>query len=138
MTDSGHGYQGLWSLKTLVSTDKPKEQEAFEQYLRRLCQALGGDPTVCETARVLRVAGTYNTKDPQQPVLARLLVAEPERRYTLADFDAVLSSPQTTAQPSNGNPPGWVAEVLQQLHTGDRGDCHHVFGKLIGRLIHDG
>lgn len=72
---SGHGYQPVWSIeRDLETTDMP----AMRQLLRRwgaLVQQVavthgGHADSVFDAARVLRVPGTVNWKDPEHPVPA--------------------------------------------------------------------
>ena len=59
-----HAY---WVLKAALSAERVKPS------LRRLCRALGADPSCVDIARVLRVPGTLNFKsDPPEPVVLEL------------------------------------------------------------------
>lgn len=138
LVDSGHGCHAYWRLAEPVPIRSQADIDVVEACLRRLTSALRGDPAACELARVLRLPGTWNLKDPDHPVPVRIMELAPERRYRLAEFDKVLPPVDHNAPAAMSNPPGWVADLLQQLKDGERGDCHHVFVKLAGRLIHAG
>ena len=57
---SGGGEHVYWLLQDPVSLAAPDAIVGFERRLRGLAATLGGDPTCCEAARVLRVPGTAN------------------------------------------------------------------------------
>jgi RepB DNA-primase from phage plasmid len=58
----GHGLHLFWFFKEgLEATEKNKE--IVEQLLRLLADHLGGDISVCEVSRLLRLPGTHNSKE---------------------------------------------------------------------------
>ncbi len=86
---SGGGYQVYWSLKEPMDADEAKS------LMKRLHQHLNGD-SVSDSARILRVPGTFNYKySPSPPV--RIISLE-ENRYTPLDFDSVLPRPEEPAR----------------------------------------
>jgi hypothetical protein len=79
---SGGGLHLYWLLARSVHACDPR----VEPILRGLTQALGGDRSAAEIARIMRLPGSVNWKyDPPRP--CRVLEAEWARRYTLADFE---------------------------------------------------
>jgi hypothetical protein len=139
LTDTGHGYHAFWRLTAAVPTRTEGEQQAFERYLKRLCLHLGGDWAVCELARVMRVPGSWNIKDPNDPLPVRLLDLDLSRSYDLAAFEAILPQlPDVNGSGLTDNAPGWVANVLKDLQQGKRDDCHTAFGKVIGKFVESG
>ena len=99
--DSGHGLQALWLLHAPVAIEKP---ELAESYLAGLAKQIGGDPAVCELARVFRLPGSFNVKDLQNPLEVKIKFFNPRRRYQLSDFEPF----RVTARPlrMDSNPKG--------------------------------
>lgn len=62
VVDSGHGLQLYWARP--YATD-PQDTERFNKALAHL---LGGDPASTDLARILRVPGTDNRKNPKRPL----------------------------------------------------------------------
>ena len=63
---TGHGIQALWVLAAPVSR---AEWQPIAERLQALGKArnLGADPITADAARILRVPGTYNFRDPDKP-----------------------------------------------------------------------
>jgi hypothetical protein len=59
---SGHGYHAYWLL-TEAMPATPALIAQVEELLRKLADMLGGDPAVCEVARLMRLPGSHNTKN---------------------------------------------------------------------------
>ncbi len=76
---SGHGLHGYWILR---ESAEPGELSSLSKNLGR---ALGGDHTH-DAARILRLPGTFNRKNPEQPILVEFEVFEPDRRYNPSDL----------------------------------------------------
>jgi AAA domain len=79
---SGHGYHLYWLLAESLPVAPDTILQA-ELALRGLANMLGGDPAVCEIARLMRVPGSYNTKDGR--LLVQVIVDRP-LRYELDDL----------------------------------------------------
>lgn len=107
IVDSGHGRHVYWlQQEPWIFTDEEDRQRAANM-------AHGWHGLVCheakqlgwslenlgELARVLRLPGTVNRKLADDPVDVRILEADPQRRYTVEDFEPFLQSPETK-QPS--------------------------------------
>ncbi len=133
IVDSGHGFHLYWRLKEPEEITGPEDVARLEAYLKALTHALGADPSAAELARILRLPGTLNLKDPSAPLPVTVVELEPDRQYNLSDFEAFLNIP--AGQPNALNKPGWIAEVLSGLTEGNR---NSTFAKVIGRLHHDG
>lgn len=130
---SGHGYQPYWCLKEVVTTNSSDDVVRVESFLKRLAIALGADSNAAEIARVLRLPGTYNLKDPSVPVPVSILQLEEDLKYSLSDFEPFL--PVLSTSPKSTNPPGWISQVLNELKEGNRDGT---FAKIAGRLNRDG
>ncbi len=127
--DSGNGFHAYWALK-----EPETNKRLVEDYLKALCQALGGDKSSCEVARILRLPGTFNRKNPSNPLPVNIVQLSPESQHNLSDFDFLLP----TAAPigngkefSEGKPIDWIAEALLNLSEGNR---NSTFASVIGRL----
>ena len=77
--DSGHGFHCYWKLHTPAYT--PDAVEAN----RAIAHWLGGDKCF-DAPRILRVPGTRNHKDPDNPIPVRILKLDTLRLYDLSDF----------------------------------------------------
>lgn len=129
--DSGRGCHGYWVLKEPFTVQGEADIDRIEGYTRRLAVALGGDLKATDLARVLRVPGSFNLKDPTNPLPVHIVELETDREYTLADFDrCLLPQPGSTAV-GRSNPPGWLPEALEGLGEGNR---HDSFKRIIGKL----
>lgn len=132
IVDSGHGYHAYWILKEDEVINNPEDIVRIESYLKRLAVILGADIQATEIARVLRLPGTYNIKDPSSPALVDIINLDESLQYNLSDFEAFLPALSTTSK--GFNPPGWISQGIVDLHDGNR---HCTFVKIIGRLNRD-
>ena len=85
IVDSGHGLQALWFLKEPVVV---QETGKIEGILAGLAKALGGDPAVCEIARVFRLPESFNVKDPDNAIPVKVKFFSPRLRYELSAFES--------------------------------------------------
>jgi len=135
IVDSGHGYHAYWLLRETEQIANADDVQKVESYLKALAAALGADLHAAELARVLRVPGTFNVKDPAAPLLATIIHFEPERQYNLSDFEFLAFAHLEKPTTHKANPPGWIAEALAGLREGNR---NATFAKIVGRLHRDG
>jgi hypothetical protein len=80
---SGHGYHAYWLLHEAAEAT-PDTVAQTERLLRQLCDHLGGDRSVCEISRVMRLPGSRNTKDGGS-ITVQIIAARPNR-YDLGDL----------------------------------------------------
>lgn len=106
----------------------------MENYLRGLAHTLGADRSACEVARVLRLPGSENRKDPARSLPIAIIECDHARQYNLSDFQSFLDIPASTS-PTSKNPTGWIAEALSTLADGNR---NATFARIVGRLHRDG
>jgi hypothetical protein len=59
---SGHGFHLYWVLTEALDAT-PESIEHVERLLHQLADHVGGDPAVCEVARLMRVPGSHNTEN---------------------------------------------------------------------------
>lgn len=84
---SGGGLHCYWLFGEGLDTQAHLER--IENALRRLAWMLGGDPSVCEVAHLMRLPGTHNSKygDLREVACERL---DGQRRYELDDLESWL------------------------------------------------
>jgi hypothetical protein len=134
IADSGHGYHAYWRLKEQEDIVGPGDIARVEMLLKGLANALGGDLQAAEIARILRVPGTYNLKDPSAPALVEIVHYEPRLMFNPSDFESMIPIGPLPAS-DKSNPLGWIAQALAELCEGNR---NGTFAKMAGRLHHDG
>ena len=78
VVDSGHGSH-VYYLTTGLLTDR----ELVARHVKALQVALHGDDNAIDLARVMRVPGGMNHKEPMEPAPVRLLDLHSDRRYEL-------------------------------------------------------
>lgn len=84
--ESGNGLHAYWLFHEAVLIENREKHEAIN---KALCKALGSD-SVQDISRILRLPGTQNLKDPEQPRPCRLVSLDKSRRYDPSDFEEVL------------------------------------------------
>ncbi|GEM_PF-1067983 len=110
IVDSGHGLQALWLLREPEAIENP---EFIEGYLAGLTKELKGDPAVCELARVFRLPGSFNVKEPKNPIEVKVKFFNPRERYRLSDFERFrVELPES---PGDSEPKGIEAEKSEGL-----------------------
>ena len=145
IVSSGHGCYPAVLLKEPFVVQSAEDKALLESFGRRYHKALHdiaakrgwtGAIDYCDPAKVLRLPGCVNYKDPAEPKPVRIL-AQNDARFTLTDLDEVLPQIQKRtvapgadlALPETGNTP--VALVndnsLDQLIVGLR-EAHPLFG----------
>lgn len=108
VASGGPGREHLyWLLREPITIESPADVARIEQINRGLARALGGDLVACDLSRILRVPGTISHK--HDGAFVELIAFDPERRYTLADFEDLglgADEPQMIMTPnvaSNGH-----------------------------------
>lgn len=91
---TGHGLHVYFVLR------EPEAPDVLSRLSARLAYAVGGDH-VHDPARILRVPGTMNMKDPAHPVRVEIESWEPSRRYNPSELMEALPEPpkETTPDP---------------------------------------
>lgn len=126
--DSGNGYHAYWRLKKAEDITGKADIQRLEAYLKGISVNLPSDPTVGEVARILRLPGTTNHKDPNNKLPVSLVECNPDRQYNLSSFDTCIVVPQPK---KSVNPPGWLSESLREMCDGNR---NSTFAKVTGSL----
>jgi P4 family phage/plasmid primase-like protien len=86
VVSSGHGFHVYWLLKEAITDDFDRVEAA----LRQLADTLGGDYSVCEIARLMRLPGSHNSKRGEWSEVA-IKTLDGDRRYELDDLEEWLS-----------------------------------------------
>jgi hypothetical protein len=85
IVDSGHGYHLYWVLEKPMLGVKDDRLAVFKQVLAGVVKALGGDQSKIDHVACLRLPGTMNRKDEEEPVPCRI-VSITDRTYQVKDF----------------------------------------------------
>jgi len=118
LVDSGHGLQAYWILQDWFKIDSPQSATLIQTVLthhntafRRACAARGYDAdSVSDLARVMRLPGTTNWKDPLNPAPVTLLYeADPHIVYPLSAF---VPNPPTRPDHSTA----WTPALLDKFN----------------------
>lgn len=92
---SGNGLQAYWLLDRFYST--LEELQHVKGANKHLLTQL--DPNAADScfdlARVLRIPGSFNMKQADQPKAVQVVYYDEQARYTLADFEAAALTPVT-------------------------------------------
>ena len=103
---SGHGFHLYWVLTEALDAT-PDNVERVERLLHQLADHVGGDPSVCEIARLMRVPGSHNTKDGGHVEVR--IISGPGGRHEISDVEDWLDGarpfiPRKDATPQGRNP----------------------------------
>ncbi len=134
VVETGNGYHLYWLLVEPVTIQSEADIIRVESFLRGIAKALNADIKAAEIARVLRLPGTLNHKDPNDLKPVIVLECDSTRKYRLADFEQFLASQSFTDQ-NPKNPDGWIGSALLNLKEGNR---NSTFASITGRLHHNG
>lgn len=108
VVDSGHGIHAYWLLRDAA----PVADASLA--MKGIAKNIGGDNTH-DPARILRVPGTYNYKDPDNAVPVRLLRLDTTRRYRFSDFSEWLDK----AHEGRGTPHSWFPSAQAYVRRAD-------------------
>lgn len=85
IVDSGHGYHCYWVLEKPMAEAKGEKLFVFKQVLAGVVKALGGDQSKIDHVACLRLPGTMNRKDEEEPVPCQI-VSITDQTYQVKDF----------------------------------------------------
>jgi hypothetical protein len=105
---SGHGLHVYWRLAEREDASPGEGQRRIEEVLRLACAHIGGDPQVAETARLMRLVGSHNTRVSGEKLPVEIIHHDPEIMYDLGALeDAFLGEqpilPAVKAKPKEAN-----------------------------------
>src|SRR5262245_50714727 len=100
---SAHGLHAYWLMREATDPEK------LSGISRGIAQVLGGDHAF-DAARILRIPGTNNWKDPEHPIAVEIEILDSTRVYTPTEIEEVLSK--------FGTRPGDDAKHADQPHGG--------------------
>lgn len=92
VVDSGHGYHAYWKLT------QPVEWRTAHMAMVGIAQSLRGDH-VYDQARILRIPGTTNWKDPDHPAQVRTIVFDTTNVRPISDFHRWIDAGFTELRP---------------------------------------
>lgn len=98
---TGGGFQCLWELVEALAADAPTVALA-EGIMKELYRVFADADAVQDISRIFRLPGTRNHKYPERP-LVTVERHDPQSRYTLDDFLAIVPPPVET--PRQSRPP---------------------------------
>ncbi len=133
IVDSGNGYHVYWLLKEPFEITCEQDIHKIEAFLKAIAKTLGGDLNSAELARVLRLPGTINHKNPDSLLTVSILELNENKLCNLTDFESFLTIEAFVNSPKI-NPPGWISEALSKIN----GNRNATFSRIIGRLHTDG
>jgi hypothetical protein len=85
---SGHGLHPYWLLR------EPLEPKQLSALCKRIAQVIRGDHAF-DAARILRLPGSINRKDPAKPVPVEIESFEPTRVYNVSEIEEALELVET-------------------------------------------
>jgi hypothetical protein len=151
---SGHGIHPYWLLKEETDASPGEGQRQIEDILKLICNYIGGDPHVAETARLMRLPGSHNSRKPGENILVTLQDVEMSRRYDLVDLtDFFLEAhpimPAPTVAASNGQQDAFkygdadvdnmeVGEALKAMRFKGKPDIHNTQLRATASIISAG
>ena len=99
---TGHGVQAFWVMPSSISkADWQPVADDLQELAKRT--GLGADDITADAARILRVPGTYNFRDPDNPV--KTLLYEVDPNYTdRASFHAAIGTALSKLPPPPQKP----------------------------------
>ncbi|MDR3595055.1 DUF927 domain-containing protein [Clostridium sp.] len=104
IVESGHGFhvyylfKEMWMFRDNIDRDKAEKlSKGFQEYVRQLGKENGWNlDQTGDLMRMLRLAGTYNLKDPSNPIPVTIYEEYPEDRYTVEDFESFVKPKEIT------------------------------------------
>jgi hypothetical protein len=132
---------GRWHAYWIVE-GLPLDQFASVQ--KALIRRFAADPSVHDSARVMRLAGFAHQKG--EPFLTRITHIADRMPYTaeqiLAEFPPRAGNGAASAEIDDAHPSALTPEILDELRKALEGDTHggwhNTMLKLVARLVHDG
>lgn len=88
---AGDHYQAHYLLDPPLELKAESARDKTVAYLKALCITLRGDMKSCDISRILRVPGTYNTKDPTHPGLCHIIEFNPDARYSIEQIREAIT-----------------------------------------------
>lgn len=110
--DSGGGLHAYWLLREPL---RPEGHFAWREVMRAIARSLAADISVTDLPRILRVPGTLNWKQRDNPRRVSWLASEKGRRFTLLDFDPLVppAQPQTASPLPSANAAPRIVQAIR-------------------------
>src|SRR5262245_44308061 len=146
---SGHGIHLYWMLKEEEDASPGDGQRRIEEVLRLIANYIGGDPHVAETARLLRLPGSHNTRKAGENLLVAFQGVDLSRRYDLSEItDFLLEAHPIMPAPTLSKEAGGAAganghdlptdEALGAMRFKGVPDIHNTQLRATAKLISEG
>jgi len=103
---TGHGLHPYWLMR------EPTDPSVLSKLSKRLGVTLHGDH-VGDAARIMRLPGTWNRKDPNAPILVAIEHLDSSRRYNPSDLEEYLLPLEEEAR--HDTPPGESVRIGEKL-----------------------
>ena len=145
IVESGHGFHVYFLLKKFYM----HPDAAWQNAQNALIKTANGDTQVRQPAALLRVPGTFNYKDPENPKPVRI-IEQTRIRYDIGDFSLLIADmakasneSKTTATAVNGSgklsfTPPCIAGLLDPSNKPPLGHRHQVRQILSTFAFHEG
>jgi putative DNA primase/helicase len=134
---SGGGFHCYWVLQSPLNVNE-YGIETLENINKSLSLRLGGDAGTQDISRVLRVPGTYNFKDPDNPRPVKLIFNS-GRKYVYEDFKEFLSQEKIIKEKSSQKPRAILSNPKAQNEKFELVDVDNLFvSERIKSLIRNG
>ena len=108
VVQSGHGKHVYWKLSEDLTGPEA------EELLKMLCDVFSADRPAAEYARILRVPGTTNKKQPDAPVPVELVYINTDRVFDVEDVRGYLHALAHPATHKRGSRDSWLVEAMNQ------------------------
>jgi len=115
--DSGHGVHLYFLLVEPWPLADQKDRVRFTAHLRGLAHYLGSDMGSTDPARIMRLPGTMNVKEPTKPVPCTILSFQPDHRINPSDLDAVCTPDYDGAESGKKSS---ATEIPEKVTDGER------------------
>lgn len=132
VVDSGHGFHAYWLLETKLPVS------TAQILMATMAQKYGSD-MVGDPARVMRIPGTLNVKDPEHKVPVRLIKFDPLERARTEDFFEYLIPDKPASRMGPLEYPGEIADISSSLRRlPERGTRSEVIFGVVCQLVRYG
>lgn len=119
MLFSGHGIHAYWrSDEPMIDFNERREN------MLRIAKAVGSDNRVHDAARIMRLPGFINWKEPGKPVLAKLIYSNPMTSYPITSLLFIFSNqPGEILNPCNTDNPADTDNTDPTDNSDNSGKC---------------
>lgn len=133
---SGHGVHVYWFLNEMLEPVIGKElMVRMSADLRAKADVAGRDiDSMKDLSRVMRLPGSMNTKNPDDPKPVELIVLRPDQRYSFDDFDYLPDVSGVSVNPDTSHIPETEIAAWEGMLTGGRGSIEPYVSEMQGAV----